>query len=87
MTVSQSTSEGALPDDLAGPGFVSRLFASGGTAFLLIGILSALFGVALPVWSSASSRPWAASAPCSRPQSARTTSEPQAMRQIKGKPL
>lgn len=37
--------------------------------------------------SSASSRPWAASAIHSRPQSARTPPEPQAMRQTKRKPL
>ena len=37
----------------AGPSFASWLFASGGIAFLLIGMLQALYGVALPVWSDA----------------------------------
>jgi hypothetical protein len=34
-------------------GLASRLFASGALAFFLLGMLPALFGVAIPVWASA----------------------------------
>jgi fucose permease len=34
-------------------GLMSRLFASGALAFFLLGMLPALFGVALPIWSRA----------------------------------
>lgn len=51
MTSSPTAAGGALPGVPATPGFVSWLFASGSMAFLLIGMVTALYGVALPVWS------------------------------------
>ncbi len=51
MTTSQAATRGALSDVSTPSGFVSWLFASGGMAFLLIGMLQALYGVALPAWS------------------------------------
>ncbi|MBP1806555.1 MFS transporter [Rubellimicrobium aerolatum] len=48
------TSACNVPSDGAAPaGFASRLFASGALSFFLLGMLPALFGVALPVWSQA----------------------------------
>jgi MFS family permease len=41
------------PTAAAPAGLTSRLFASGALAFFLLGMLPALFGVALPVWSRA----------------------------------
>ena len=51
MTTGRTTPGGSIPGAPATPGFASWLFASGGMAFLLMGMLSALYGVALPVWS------------------------------------
>ena len=53
MTARQTVADGALPGVPVASGFVSWLFVSGGVTFLLIGMVTALYGVALPVWSSA----------------------------------
>lgn len=42
-----------VPAQPAFPGFASRLFVSGASAFLVAGAVPALYGVALPVWSRA----------------------------------
>ena len=51
MTTGRTTPGGSIAGAPATPGFASWLFASGGMAFLLMGMLSALYGVALPEWS------------------------------------
>jgi hypothetical protein len=53
MITSQAANQGTLSDVSTPSGFVPWLFASGGLAFLLIGMLQALYGVALPAWSDA----------------------------------
>lgn len=53
MTIGPAAATGALSHAPTTSGFVSWLFASGSLAFLLIGMLQALYGVALPAWSGA----------------------------------
>ncbi len=53
MTTSQTAAGSARSGVPAASSLVSWLFVSGGMAFLVIGMVTALYGVALPAWSSA----------------------------------